>query len=609
MHDLRDKVVFEHSKYIKSPRLEILGGVVFGDEAINPPDEVKDSFINSGLLHLLAASGLNVALILSMWLGFIYFFNIPYRIKVLSGIFIVFLYTLMTGFPPSIVRASIMLFIILIGKLMYRETNGVSLIFMAGLIILIFKPEFINDVGFQLSFLVTLGLIVCIPLVCSLIKNNEINYIKRIDNHPKIIKSFLLIFSPISILCCFLVPLTAQIWAAPLQAYYFNTFSIYSVFANIMVVPFIGILSILGFLSTAVCFIPFLSNIVLPPVDFILNIIIQVILNISNFFSNLPNATIKVPSPNVFMIFTFYILIILFCTILGYKFKNKISKIAFLVVLFIFALQFIKISDNSTEILFFNVGNADNILIKTKHNKYIMIDTGRYIYNELTSAKTITLEYLYDKNIKEIDTLIVTHYDSDHSGGLIDILENIKVKNLIMPKTECTSKNSCAIKEYIKKNNISYIRPYTKQKLEIDNITLTNYVPHTKRLNSRNNFSTATLIELDNKKLLFMADIGILPYYSIEKFLPSNITILKSAHHGAKDTINDEIMKKLKPKYSILSTGKNPYGHPNLETVQILSRYSKVLTTNNLGAIKFKIKDNIEIYHFDSIFERFTKAD
>ena len=606
MHDIRDDVIKKHEKYIKTPRLEVLGGVVFGDDAVNPPDEIKGSFINSGLLHLLAASGLNVALILSMWFCIVYFINISYRLKIFSGIFIVFLYTLMTGFPPSIVRASVMLLLILIGKLMYRETSGVSLIFMAGLIILIFKPEFICDVGFQLSFLVTLGLIICVPSINSVLSDVEKNYIQKIKKYPNIVKSFLLYVSPVSLCCCVLIPFIAQLWAAPLQAYYFNTFSSYSVFANIAVVPFIGIVSFLGFISTAICFVPHVSDLILPVFDCVLNFVIQIILNISNFFSNLPNSLIKVPSPENYQIILFYIFVVFLFLSFKFLFKNKKVNKILICSFLIFLLSLIKIPNNTDEVIFFSVGNADNALIKTKNDKYIMIDTGRYIYNGLSSAKTITLEYFYDKNIKEIDTIIVSHYDSDHSGGLIDLLDNLKVKNVIIPEVECTSKNSCAIKDYIEKNDIKYIKPYSGQKFVVDDVEITNFVSNIDSKKSRNDNSTVTLADIEGYKFLFMADAGIIPYYSLEKLIP-DIDVLKSAHHGANNTVDYYMMKKLTPSYSVLSTGKNPYGHPNKDTVKILSKFSKVLSTKDLGAIKFKIKEKIEVYHYDHRKRKFVK--
>lgn len=601
MNNLRDKVIQTHGKYLKSPNLEILGGIVFGDDAINTPNEVRESFINSGLLHLLAASGLNVALILSMWLCIVYFINIHYRLKILSGLCVVILYMTMTGFPPSIVRASVMLILILLGKFIYREANGISLIFMAGFLIMLFKPEYIADVGFQLSFLVTLGLIICTPCTTTIIESKERNYIRKLKNFNKLTKSFLMIFSPVSITCIFLVPFIAQLWAAPLQAHYFNTFSIYSILANIAVVPFIGIVSFLGFISSAFCLIPFMSDCIIPALDVVLNQLIQIILNISNYFAALNYSIIKVPSPNPFLIFSFYVFIILLFFCIKHLFKRKFLNIALIVSVFIISAQFINFDTNKGEIIFFDTGNSDNTLIKTTDNKYIMIDTGRYIFPDSSTAKRITLEYFYDKNIKEIELLIVTHYDSDHSGGLVDILKEVKVKNLIIPKLECISKNSCKIKNYIEENKINYTLPYTKQRFSYDkNIEVVNYVPKSNNKISKNDSSTVTFIKYGDLKFLFLADIPIKSFYTIEKFMPNDIDILKVSHHGAKRTANDIMLRKLRPKYSVILTGRNPYNHPDIETVDVLKKYSKVLNTKENGAIKFEIKeDKIIPYTFN----------
>ena len=103
-----------------------------------------------------------------------------------------------------------------------------------------------------------------------------------------------------------------------------------------------------------------------------------------------------------------------------------------------------------------------------------------------------------------------------------------------------------------------------------------------------------------------MADIPTKSFYSISKFMPKGIDILKVSHHGAKRTVDDYILKRLHPKYSIILTGKNPYNHPDIETVAKLQKYTTVLATNELGAIKFIIKKNeITPYIFQN--KRFEK--
>ena len=97
LNNTRNRILKTHSKYLKSPNLEILGGIVFGDDAVAPPDYIKNSFINSGLLHILAASGMNVAFYIFILVCNFKILRIPYRPRVLSGMIVIILYTLMTG--------------------------------------------------------------------------------------------------------------------------------------------------------------------------------------------------------------------------------------------------------------------------------------------------------------------------------------------------------------------------------------------------------------------------------------------------------------------------------------------------------------------------------
>ncbi len=620
LDNTRDKIIAKHGQYIKSPNLEVLGGIVFGDDAVNPPDSIKQSFINSGLLHLLAASGLNVALIFSIWWALSGFLNFSYKARLAAGMGIIVFYTFMTGFPPSILRASIMLIIILAGKLMFKTADNITLVFFTALIMLICNPKLLNDVGFQLSFLVTGGLITCIEPLCSKMKNADKIYKKRVYKlvslhfppdftGSKFILGFLFIFSPVSLLSMVLVPLIAQIWAAPLQMYYFNTFTPYGVFANIAVLPFIGVVSFVGFSSSVMAWIPFFGDFIIKISSFILNPLITALLFISNFFSKLPDAVIKMPSGQVFQITAYYLIILTFIQCIRDNFKKKKHNIILLIFVIFFTSSILysagrRFFNCDFEITAFSVGNADNFLIKTPSNKYIMIDAAKLPYRGVSGAKRITLEYLYDKNIKELEYLIITHFDSDHSGGTIDILENIKVNNVLVQRKTCNTVNSCSIFSYMNKNKIKYALAanneiiYKENELEIKTLVPDNL--KTGREDDNEN-SIITLADYKGNKVLFMGDGCIKAFNSVKKNIPSDIKILKAGHHGAKGVVDKNMLNYLRPEYTIISTGLNHYGHPHIETIKLLENSgSKIYSTKDNGAVKFSFKKDgdIKIYTF-----------
>ena len=159
LNNKRKEILSHHAKNIKSPNIEILGGIVFGDDAVSPPDYIKKSFVNSGILHILAASGMNVALIYGIFFFILSRLKVPLKLNITIGIFTILLYTLMTGMGASVIRASVILIFILLGKLINREAHSIALLSFVALLMLIINPAYINDVGFQLSFVVTLGLL------------------------------------------------------------------------------------------------------------------------------------------------------------------------------------------------------------------------------------------------------------------------------------------------------------------------------------------------------------------------------------------------------------------------------------------------------------------
>lgn len=591
MDSARDKIISKHAKYIKSPELEILGGIVFGNEAINPPDEIKQSFVNSGLLHLLAASGLNVALIFGIWWFLAQKLCLPYTISIGSGMFFVVLYTFMTGFPPSILRASIMILFVLFGKLIDRKTNTVALIFIVALLMLLFNPKMFLDVGFQLSFVVTIGLVSCMDILTSKFKPLNEKYIEKINDKPKAIKLLAACASPLAISGAVFIPLIAQIFVAPLQMYYFNTFTPLSFVANLAVVPFIGIISFLGFISSILSLIPVLGAKVIALFDFIVTPFLKILVEISKFFSSFDFSIITTPSPNCAQILIFWAFVIVFVQNIKENFKNKKLYLSAIFLLLLFSITFIHLPSKDFEILAFDVNNADSFLIKTPKNKYIMIDTAKAPYKGVSSAKMIMEEYLKDKNIKELELLIITHFDSDHSGGSVDILNDFKVKNTILQSEKQNTKTAVDIFKVIKKKNLPYKIATSGEVVYKES----NFKIQTLKANikggSDNENSIVALVSNGKTNALFMGDVGSLGFKNLGK-LPK-IQILKLGHHGAKNSIDKYMIDTIKPDIAIVSTGYNTYGHPNRDILELLDdNNTEIYSTKECGAIKITAGQN-----------------
>ena len=587
LNDTRTKILDIHRQNIKSPMIEVLGGIIFGDDAVNPDDDTKDAFLKSGIFHILAASGMNVTLIFGIWFFFAKKLRFNYKFSIISGIILISVYTCMTGFGPPIIRAFLMLTLILIGKLIDRATSTMSLLFIVGLLMLIYNPLLIFDVGFQLSFTVTFALILTSPILNFNIKNKFLNY---------------------AIGTC-MIPLTAQIFAAPLQMFYFNTFSLYSVITNIAIVPVLSIVSFIGFISSILALIPIISNKICLTADFILNPFLLYIVNTANFFSSLPYSIIYLKKPTVIQLVLYFGIIILIVLFIRFKVKNKKYYISLASIIALLGITFVPSFNHNSEITFFAVGNADAIMIKSPQNKYYILDTGKLPYmSSASQAKMIILNYLRNVGVKELDGLILSHFDSDHAGGTVDILKELKVKNVYISDSFEDTKLSSNIIQFLNENKIQTTIVNSETKIaENQNFKLKAIRVKGKKIKSENEKSVIVLLQDKNNKILFMGDGNINTYNCLPKEYKTDLKILKVGHHGAKDTLNTEIINN--SNYFIISTGINIYHHPSVETLDILSKYNKTyFRTDKFNAIKFVLKPNkTDIYAYSPKTRSFKK--
>lgn len=592
LNAVRNQIIQTHAKYLKSPNLEVLGGIVFGDDAIAPPDYIKTAFLNSGLLHLLAASGMNVALVYGIWFYILRKLRVPFNVTVLSGMLVVIFYSLMTGLGPSVVRAALMLLFILFGKLLDRDAHSISLLSFVALLMLIYNPAYINDVGFELSFVVTFGLLLMGPVLLkpTLIFSKETLEKNLVLKH---------VYPWLS--AAILVPLIAQLWVAPIQMYYFNSFSLYSLFANIAILPFVTIISFGGFISAVLALIKPIACCICWFFDFFLNPILTITVWIPEYFSKLPHALIQMPQPSALQI-VLYFSILLCLTLILKLGKNKklviISSFLFMALL----LFCIKLPNHNLETIAFDVQNADAFLIKTPQNKYFLIDSGKMGYKGgKTQAQMIILAYLKDNGIKNIEGLIITHFDSDHAGGACDLINNLNIKNVYVNSLQ--DKSHLAKKIYacggnkikLAKNNTMI---YQEGTLKIKDYKASFNQEKNKKLENEN--SIITLISDGDFDELFMGDAGILAFDKVKKYLPQNIEVLKVGHHGAKNVINKAFLDRINPQTAIISTGLNNYGHPNGVTLELLKEHKiRVLRTDRQNSIKIdEEKNKYKLYSY-----------
>lgn len=225
--------------------------------------------------------------------------------------------------------------------------------------------------------------------------------------------------------------------------------------------------------------------------------------------------------------------------------------------------------------------SGDCIVIQSPLRKNIIIDGGNnqdYDYGE-----NVVVPYLLDRKITKIDFLMVSHFDSDHCGGLFAVLENLKVENVIIGKQDSEYENCTEFLKLAKSKNVNIIVVEAGKEVIIDKYTKFQILwPSAKNLiseNGINNNSIVAKIIYNDFQMLLTGDIEEIAEKEIIKmYKKTNVLdcdILKVAHHGSKSSSIEEILQMITPKISVIEVGENKYGHPNSDVIKRLESLRK----------------------------------
>lgn len=544
----------------------LLLAILLGDKD-KLSEDIQESFKTSNLSHMLAVSGAHVSYII---LGLTYVLqNSIIGKKNGKIVCIIFLLAFMaiTNFTPSVTRACIMAILTLLSSIIYRKSDVYTNISVAALITLIFNPYSLLDLGFQLSYGGTIGIIIFIKRIQEKKSNSKvINYIKQMA----------------------LVSIYANIIIIPIMMYHFNTVSFTFIISNIMASPILGIIVITGFLFI-------IASITVKPLTRLIAIfikpILSILIKISQICSKLPFSNILVVTPYMFNVISYYA-IILYC--IKSKKNNKCKIIICLLIVLILINFIIYIFPQKLRIFFIDVGQGDSTLIITPDKKTVLIDGGGS--DSFDVGEKVLLPYLLDRRILKIDYVLISHFDTDHCGGILTIMEKVKVKNIIISEQAEHSENYERFKKLMIHKKIRLIEVKKGDKIKIGRYSEFKILFPTSRLlseNPLNNNSIVAQFNYNNFKMLFTGDIEKLAEQQILKTEKAEIRadILKVAHHGSKTSSIPEFIKAVKPKIALIGVGKNnTFGHPNQQTIKNLENIKcRIYRTDLQGEIIIKI--------------------
>ena len=601
--------------FMKKEDAAILKGLLLGDTT-EIADEIQENFRISSISHILAVSGMHVTYVI---IGIKMLFESHLGKRKTKFIIIIFLilYTFITGFSPSIVRASVMGILLVGAEILHRKNDIWNSIAISLLLILFYNPFLIMNVGLQFSYLGTIGIIVFHKNILKLLKDIKTKNKKwKYQYNKKIIKFINKVKEVLA------VSISAQLTILPVMIYHFNLLGIYFFITNLLVSVIIGPIIMLG--AIAIFFSIFLFPIA-QILGVILEILIKSLIVISNF-SKIPFSKIYVATPKIYDIILYFILIFLFnllytlyhskelnrtqmrarnlIALIRYKVfmnRGKYKKIIFILV---FIIIFISITPKKLNIHFVDVGQGDCTFIVTPRKQTILIDGGGSTSKEYDVGKNTLLPYVLDRGYTKLDYIFISHFDQDHVAGILTILEELKVETVIIPKQEENTENYQKFLELIKEKRIKVNIVKKGDRVNIEkNVYFDILWPEKEQIkeNVINNNATVMKMYYGIFSILFTGDIEekaeekILKVYEGKERL-LNANILKVAHHGSKTSTTEKFLKWVNPKAALIGVGENNlFKHPSEKTIENLRRHNvTIYRTDENGEITITIDKNGE---------------
>ncbi len=571
---VRDRIEYIIKDSLPEKEAAFLSTVIIGDKHGLDDDE-KDNYSKVGLSHILSISGLHVAFIVLLIKKFLEVLKIKDTKGDIVCSVIITYYVIMIGAPPPALRSLIMMLILIWGKHLNKEYDMLSACSLAAIVMLLFNPLFIYNQGFVISFacIYSIGLFYE-PFYKAAGKICAIAFIRK----------------------SIALSLSIQIGIIPILVYYFNYISLVSILINIFIIPFVFIIIAIGFIGVVVAsVIPYFGLYIFSLDYYFINIISKIIGEIATW----DIAGVYIPSMPLYIYILYYLFVAvaLFRDRFGF-FYPKIRKYTiptiFLVVILLFLCK--NIFNDNIRLVFLDVGQGDSSIITTSKGKHVLIDGGGSVKNNnyyYDVGGKITVPALLKLGIWRIDTIIVSHIHEDHMEGLLKVAEHFRIGKIIMPDVPYESDLSLKFIDVCRKKGINIMVAKNGDRLIFDKSTYIDILFPEKQLikatkSDENNNSIVAKLNYKDFKVLYTGDIE---KEGESRLLTKNIKadIIKIPHHGSNTSSSEEFIKAVSPKASVISVGKNIFGHPSKETIKRLSAVSDAIyRTDTMGAICIK---------------------
>lgn len=581
-------------------------GILLGEKN-QIEDYRKKLYQLNGIAHIIVISGLHISILGGIVFKIFSCLGLRHFISTVFSICFVLLYGVMSGMGFATLRAIIMLVISMIGSRLGKDYDMATSMSVALIITLLIEPFRILDGGIWLSYGAVSGVIMGRYIIRII---EDINPFKKLKKKRKKIYK---------LICTLIVTLSVNIVLSPVILFLYFELPIYSLLSNMLVVPMMGTLIFIGIFGLALSCISLIWGFVIfIPGKYI----IEYVTYVCELIIKLPYHTINYGQPEIVSIVIYYITLILILLLIKPKHQEKIRKEVYrklgcwldykrwiwvksilISVILLMGVCGIILSEKHSEkalVYFVDVGQGDCIIIRNEDGNNMIIDGGSVSNSKL--GEYVLLPVIKYFGMSEIDYWFVTHSDTDHTSGLIDImsqgkLSGIRIKNIVIPETKLEEDGLSELISTASKLGTQVIYFTAGNKIEFEESEIICVAPvSNQKYEDKNQASLGLLYEAEGVNMLFTGDMDkeALQYMyeaNRDRFL-HGINVLKIPHHGSKYSICEKLLQGIKPNISIISAGENNiYGHPHQETLEELKEIgSAIIITSERGGILIEIK-------------------
>lgn len=569
---LKSKLIEVYNHMLAEQEAGVLAAMLLGEKYLLG-EEIKELYQVNGISHVLAISGLHVSLIGMTIFHLLKKLKLPVILATFLSIFFIYSYGLLTNLSVSTNRAILMMILLLLSTIFGKTYDMLSAISLSALLILMQNPYQLFGAGFLLSYGAVLGIGVLLPILTLLFPTKN------------------------SLLLSLYISISAQLATLPAIVYFFFRVPVYGVLTNLIILPFVTLLTLASLLAG-------IAGILNTPLGIFLvggsNYILQFYEWTCRLISGLPKSLLTVGRPDALRILLYGVLVLIF-TLIARRYKKKCS-----VLLLIAAVVILLIPHKvvGLEITFLDVGQGDGIYMETETKTTYLIDGGSQdVYKP---GKNRLEPFLLSKGKDYIDYAIITHPDSDHTSGIMELIQEsrIRIGCLLLPSIEEKDEAYLGLETLAENRGIPVRYLSAGDRIKDGELSLFCLHPSIdyKPL-SVNAYSLVLSVSYGDFDMLLTGDLerdgetyvqeqlkGLEIWKSSDEKPAFDYDILKVAHHGSKYSTTEAFLQIIQPKVSLISCGKkNRYGHPHLELMERLDDIgSEVIITYESGAITIK---------------------